>query len=116
MYANLALLYLLCSWAHASLVSQEATQAVESVARRFGTHLAPESAEKISVLAAKCGAKDTIECFKKLGPDFIRLVESSGNEAPRAVNLLNRYGQRAVPIVSDARRLRLAACGEDAVN
>ena len=111
MYTKVILIVaLLCPATRAGLALQEAEEAVRFIARKFGVQLAAESAEQIAALAAKCGANETLECFRKL-----RLAESAGADAPQAVKLLSRYGRRAIPLLSDARRLHLASLGEESV-
>lgn len=89
------LLAILPAMVRADAKSRAATEAAEALIARFGSKAGknvPTLAGKIEGFAARHG-DDAIAAVRKVGPGAFALVEQAGADAPRAVQVLARYGE-----------------------
>jgi hypothetical protein len=93
-----------------------AREAAEYVAEKFGREAASEGVEVLArkgeALALEHG-DEALLAFKKVGPRTFGLVEQAGEQGGEAVRLLSRYGDEAVWVVSQPKRLALCAAHGD---
>ena len=105
-----------CSGGVAAEAVRETT---EVVARKFGKEVAEESSEALLKQIAEAGSKfgeDGLEAVGKIGPRaFGKIASEAGGQAPMAVKLVAKYGDRAVWVISKPRSLAVfVKYGEEA--
>ena len=109
---------LLSAPARADVISKGATEAVEFLLKKFGKEVAEEGVErltkKIAVAASRHG-DDVINAVRKIGPKALTLADEAGENAPRVMRLVSRYGDDAARVLSHPKGMALfARYGDDA--
>lgn len=95
-----------------------AREVVEYLMRKFGKEAAEEGVEtltrKVETLILRHG-DDAAKALRKVGPRVLRLVDDAGVHAPDAIRLMARYGDEAVWVVADKKRMAIfLKYGDDA--
>jgi hypothetical protein len=95
-----------------------AREAAEYLLRKFGKEAAEVGVEtltrKIESLAIKYG-DEALEAVRKVGPRTLRIVDEAGEQGLQAVKLLAKYGDEAVWVAANPKRLAIfAKYGDDA--
>ena len=83
----------------ADVKSAAAREVAEYVVKKFGKEAGEEGVEllakKIETLAVRHG-DEVFEAVRKVGPRAIRYAEEAGENGPRAIGLMARFGDDAV--------------------
>lgn len=104
--------------ARADVRTKAVQEAVDYVLRKFGREVAEEGAEtvakRIESFAVQHG-DDALEAVKKVGPQAMRLADEAGEQGLHCVQLMAKFGDQAVWIAAQPKRLAIfAKYGDDA--
>ncbi|MCX7699795.1 MAG: hypothetical protein N2039_02865 [Gemmataceae bacterium] len=87
-----------------------ARELAEYLMRKFGKESVEEGVEtltkKVEPLLFRYG-DDAANALRKVGPRVFRLVDDAGVHAPDAIKLMARYGDEAVWVVADKKRMAI---------
>lgn len=103
---------------YAGVTSKAAQEAAEFVLRKFGKEAEEQGLRKLTTKVESLSLRygdDAVTAVKKVGPRTFRYVDEAGENGLQSVQLLARYGDEAVWVVSKPNRLALCAkYGDDA--
>jgi hypothetical protein len=82
---------------------------IEKLGIKGGEEAATELAARFEAAGAKYGEDAVNQAVRKVGPRAITLAEGAGENGPRVMKLISRYGDDGVWIASQPERLSLFA-------
>lgn len=102
----------------ADIFSKGATEAVEYLLKKFGKEVAEEGVERLTTKIAAAASRhgdDVIAAVRKIGPRALTLADEAGENAPRAMRLVSRYGDDAARVLSQPKGMAIfTRYGDDA--
>jgi len=98
--------------------SKIALETMDFLSKKFAKEILQEGGEKVAGRLASAIARhgdDVVTAVRKVGPKALQLVDDAGEQAPRAIRLLSRYGDDAVRVLSHPKAIALFSMyGDDA--
>ena len=91
-------------------VGKAAQEAAEFLLKKFGRRAVGEGADQLAARIASAASRhgdDVLSAVRKVGPRALSLADEAGENAPRVMRLLTRYGDDAARVLSRPKGMSL---------